>query len=253
MNAASPCPNCGAALTTPYCGQCGQRAIHGRLDLHEVWHDATHALLHADLGVVRLLVGLLRRPGETYRAYFAGARRRFFNPVLFLLLVEGVYIFSAGAVVRRVAAVSGRTPQVLAEAAVLQADKLKVFLGIPVVALVAWGLFRSRFRLAETLVFWCFCLGFITAVDMLGLPLQYAWPGQRETIKVTFGWIAGLLMAWHIFAVFGQRTWRSIVACVVLVLSSQVLLNYAYRVVYRLKGYDVPMGVVPTLRDSFGL
>lgn len=240
-------------MATPYCGACGQKAVHGRLDLHEVLHDATHAFLHADFGLVRLLRGLALHPATTYREYLAGARKKYFNPVLFLLLVEGFYIVAASAVIRRAAGVTGSTPQVAAELAVLQADKLKYLVGIPLVTAIAWLLFRARYHVAEVVVFWCLCFGFITAVDMIGFPLQYLLPAQREAIKYAFGWVAGLLMAWHILAFFGERRLRTIVACVTLTLVAQVAMNYAYRTVYLLKGFDVPMGLVPTLRDSFGL
>jgi len=193
----SPCPNCGANLSGSgrYCSGCGQAAVHGRLDAHAVLHETWHVLTHADIGVVRLIRGLARRPAATYAAYFAGARKRFANPVLFLLLVEGVYVVGVTLLMQQQIEVLGRTPQRMAELVVRQSDKLKYLFGIPLLSAAAWALFRRSFTFAEIVVFWLFCLGFTTLVDMLSFPALFVWPQRSDTIKLTFGWLAGLTMA----------------------------------------------------------
>jgi len=249
----SPCPNCGSDMSGRYCSSCGQAAIHGRLDAHAVLHDAWHAFTHADIGLVRLIRGLATRPAATYAAYFAGARKQFANPVFFLLLVEGLYVVLVTLVMQHQMEVLGRTPQLVAELVVRQADKLKYLFGIPVLSGAAWLLFRRAYTFAEIVVFWLFCLAFVTLVDMMSFPALYLLPANSEAIKLTFGWLAGLTMAWHIITVFGRPgVWRA-VGAVGLTLFTQVALNYAFRIVYRLKGYDVDFGLVSTLRDSFGL
>ncbi|MCU0649100.1 MAG: DUF3667 domain-containing protein [Gemmatimonadaceae bacterium] len=248
------CANCSAPLGTPYCGQCGQHAVHGRLSLHDIAHDAWHAIAHLDSGLVRLVRGLATHPGRVYAEYLAGARKRYFNPVLFLLLVEGAYIALGTVVLKRQLALTGRTGQLVAEAAVLQADKLKVLLGLPLLVLLSWLLARPRYTAAEITVFWLFCLGFVTGIaELVGLPLQWLVPAQRETIKYIFGWVGGLLLAWHVFAFFGAARVGAVLRSVAIVLLSLPVLNYAYRLIYRAYGFDVPLGLVATLRDTFGL
>jgi len=53
--------------------------------------------------------------------------------------------------------------------------------------------------------------------------------------------------------VFGRPGVRRAAAAVSLALFAQVALNYAFRIVYRLRGFDVDFGVLSTLRDAFGL
>jgi hypothetical protein len=247
------CPNCSSALQTPYCGQCGQKATHGRLNLHDIAHDAWHAIAHLDGGFPRLLIGLATRPGRVYAEYLSGARKRYFNPVVFLLMASGAYIVLGTAALKRFVAVSGRTGQTAAETIVLQADKYRYLLGIPLVVLFSWALSRTRYRFAEVAVFWLFCIGFVIACETVGLPLQWLWPAHRDSIKYAFGWVAGLVMLWHVVAFFGARSLGAVVRCILIVCGTLVLLNYATRAMYRLYGFDVPLGIVPTLRDTFGL
>jgi hypothetical protein len=248
----APCPNCSAPCATPYCGACGQKVPHGRLDVHEVAHDAWHAIAHLDAGLPRLIRGLATRPGRVYAEYLAGARKRYFNPVLFLLMASGAYIVLGTAALNRYVSVMGRSNQTVAEAAVLQADKYRYLLAIPFVVLLSWALSRKRYHLAEVSVFWLFCIGFVVLCETVGLPLQWVWPAQRESIKYWFGWLAGLVMLWHVIAFFGARRFEAVVHCVLIVTGTLLTLNYATRAMYRLLGFDVPLGLLPTLRDTFG-
>jgi Protein of unknown function (DUF3667) len=247
------CTNCSAQLDTPWCGQCGQRAAHGRLDLHELAHDAWHAITHLDGGLPRLLRGLATRPARVYAEYLAGARKRYFNPVIFLLMASGAYILLGTAALKRYVAVMGRTNQAAAETVVLQADKYRYLMALPMIIVLSWALSRRRYHLAEVAVFWLFCIGFVIVCETTGLPLQWLWPAHRESIKYVFGWVAGLMMLWHVVAFFGERRPIAIARCVAIVCSALIVLNYATRMMYRINGFDVSLGVVPTLRDTFGL
>jgi uncharacterized membrane protein len=232
---------------------CGQKTPHGRLDVHELAHDAWHAVAHLDGGLPRLIRGLATRPGRVYVEYLAGARKRYFNPVLFLLMASGAYIVLGTAALKRYVSVMGRSSQAVAETMVLQADKYRYLLAIPLVVLLSWALSRKRYHFAEVAVFWLFCIGFVVCCEMLGLPLQWIWPAQRESIKYVFGWVAGLVMLWHVIVFFGARRLDAIVRCVLIVCGTLIVLNYATRLLYRMYGFDVSLALVPTLRDTFGL
>jgi hypothetical protein len=236
-----------------YCSACGQKALHGRLDAHELLHEAWHAFTHADAGLLRLVRDLAVRPRDAYTAYFAGARKRYANPVLFLLLIEGLYIVGVTLVMQHHFTVLGRTPQLEAELLVRQADKLKYLIGLPIITLLTWVLVRPRFTVAEVAVFWLFGCGFATLIELLSFPVLYGMPAQREVIQASFGWAAGLTLAWHVLTVFGRPARRYAIPAVAAVLLSVVALNYSMRVVYLLKRYDVDMSIAAALRDSFGL
>jgi hypothetical protein len=99
-----PCPNCGAALTTPYCGQCGQ-AAHLHRSLHSLGHDILHGVFHFEGKIWRTLPELVLRPGRLTARYLAGERVKFVSPMaLFLFtvfLMFAVFGFTGGALLEQ--------------------------------------------------------------------------------------------------------------------------------------------------------
>ncbi len=83
----SSCANCGAPLSGPFCGQCGQRA-HLHRTIGEVFHEFLHGITHFDGKAWTTLPMLAFRPGKLTRSYIEGQRARYIAPVpLFLLVV----------------------------------------------------------------------------------------------------------------------------------------------------------------------
>jgi hypothetical protein len=81
------CLNCGAALTGPYCSQCGQHA-HVHRTLEAFFHDFAHGVLHFEGKIFRTLPLLVWKPGELTRRYIDGQRASFVSPIaLFLFCV----------------------------------------------------------------------------------------------------------------------------------------------------------------------
>lgn len=89
--AASPgagaCGNCAAALSGPFCSQCGQRA-HVERSLSHAIHELLHGVLHFDGKLWNTLPLLVVRPGKLTRDYVEGKRARYISPIaLFLLTI----------------------------------------------------------------------------------------------------------------------------------------------------------------------
>jgi hypothetical protein len=81
------CLNCGAALTGPYCVQCGQKA-HVHRSLGAFMGDFVAGVLNFEGKFWRTLPMLAWRPGILTRRYIEGQRARFISPVaLFLFSV----------------------------------------------------------------------------------------------------------------------------------------------------------------------
>lgn len=81
------CLNCAAALTGPYCSQCGQSAHAHRTLLHLV-EEVMHGLIHFDTKAWRTLPMLAFRPGTLTRNYIYGKRARYISPLaLFLFTI----------------------------------------------------------------------------------------------------------------------------------------------------------------------
>lgn len=89
------CRNCHQMVTGEFCSHCGQRrsdTLDGR--------QAVRALAGATLDIEgpwrRTLIDLLLRPNILIRDYLAGARKRYVNPVLMLLLlITAFYMLSS--------------------------------------------------------------------------------------------------------------------------------------------------------------
>ena len=89
------CLNCGAALSGPYCAQCGQ-AAHVHRSFAAIGHDMAHGVLHFEGKIWKTLPELALRPGKLTRRYIQGERAKFVSPfALFLFSAFLMYaIFS---------------------------------------------------------------------------------------------------------------------------------------------------------------
>ena len=96
ITASSPeCGNCGAALTGPYCANCGQHAHESARSISALFHDAWHIATHVDSRFWQTLYILLCKPGKLTKEYFAEHRARYLPPVR-VYLVLSVLFFAFG-------------------------------------------------------------------------------------------------------------------------------------------------------------
>jgi RNA polymerase subunit RPABC4/transcription elongation factor Spt4 len=86
------CQNCSTNFDSKFCPNCGQKIVH-RLTLHDVWHDIVHVVIHADKGIFGFAKDMVLRPGLVARDYLSGARKKYFNPLQYLLILTGVMVF----------------------------------------------------------------------------------------------------------------------------------------------------------------
>ncbi|MEM7245781.1 MAG: DUF3667 domain-containing protein [Acidobacteriota bacterium] len=89
------CLNCRAELVGPYCAACGQRHRGERLTARELVQELLETLLSVDSRLWRTLVDLSHRPGLMARHYVWGARRRYLNPMGYLLACVAFYYLLA--------------------------------------------------------------------------------------------------------------------------------------------------------------
>jgi hypothetical protein len=89
------CKNCGTVFTDAFCNHCGQKKHH-RITVGHIWHDALHAITHADKGFFYLLGQLFIRPGIVAREYIVdGKRKKYFNPLTYALILGSIAAFIA--------------------------------------------------------------------------------------------------------------------------------------------------------------
>lgn len=93
---AGACANCAAALTGPYCSQCGQRHEHAIHSLRHFLREGFEDLTHADSRLWRTLGALAWRPGFLTREFLDGRRVRYLPPVRLYLVLSVAFFLIAG-------------------------------------------------------------------------------------------------------------------------------------------------------------
>ncbi len=86
------CLNCGAERLGDYCQGCGQYHLDNRLTLRVVWREFAERFLKLERGLAATVLLALRNPGGLARRYVAGERRRFVNPISFLLIGSAISV-----------------------------------------------------------------------------------------------------------------------------------------------------------------
>ena len=83
------CSHCGAALTGPYCSQCGQK-VRKRLTLNVVaaWIGGAFSL---EKGAIYTTVELIKRSGAVIREYLNGHVQPYSNPVRYYLMMLTIW------------------------------------------------------------------------------------------------------------------------------------------------------------------
>ncbi|MEZ4690294.1 MAG: DUF3667 domain-containing protein [Ignavibacteria bacterium] len=85
------CQNCNAQLSGNFCSNCGQRSDTHKINLHFLWHDIQHGLLHVEKGILFTVKELFTRPGHTIREFLQGKRVNHFKPISLVLVLAGIY------------------------------------------------------------------------------------------------------------------------------------------------------------------
>ena len=85
------CKNCEHLLTGKFCAHCGQAADTHKLNMHFIWHEIQHGLIHVDHGIFYTIKKLLTVPGETINEFIEGKRIRHFKPVTLVVVLATLY------------------------------------------------------------------------------------------------------------------------------------------------------------------
>src|ERR1035437_5782257 len=85
------CQNCNAVLQGNYCSNCGQSSTTHRIDIHFLWHDIQHGMLHFDKGILFTTKELFTRPGSSIREFLEGKRIQHIKPISLVLVLAGIY------------------------------------------------------------------------------------------------------------------------------------------------------------------
>ena len=75
------CLNCGLALESNYCPNCGQHNTSHNHGLGQFLHEFMDEFLHLDSKIIRTLGPLFRKPGFLTQEWTAGKRMRYITPL----------------------------------------------------------------------------------------------------------------------------------------------------------------------------
>jgi hypothetical protein len=89
------CKNCNTEFEGKFCPNCSQKAATKRFTLGHFAYDVFHAVTHTDKGILFLIKELFRRPGHVAEEYNVGQRKKYFNPVTYMLLISALMIYGA--------------------------------------------------------------------------------------------------------------------------------------------------------------
>ena len=85
------CKNCGHNFEGNFCNNCGQSAATHQLNMHFIWHEIQHGLIHVDHGIFYTINQLLTNPGHTIRDFINGKRVRHFKPIALVVVLATIY------------------------------------------------------------------------------------------------------------------------------------------------------------------
>src|SRR6266550_1903352 len=88
------CENCGALLSGPYCGQCGQPAIDYRRSFGHVLVDVLNEFLNWDSKFFATIGLLIAKPWRLTNEFVAGRRVRYVHPLRLYLLASILFFFA---------------------------------------------------------------------------------------------------------------------------------------------------------------
>jgi len=220
------CKNCETPLRPEdkFCSQCGQAAKTKRLKIRQVRKDVLRKFLHADSGILRLTADLALRPGTVAREYFAGKRKKYYDPLKFLTLTVGISVLLTASFDLMTGS-GGHTNPV--SAFVAKHVNIIFFLSVPIAAGFSWLLFRKKgYNYAEHLALHAFLGGFRTVFYLLVFtPLIVLFRDYYSTVLLLYFSMWAAYVAWANAQLMGGPVWLSILKTILIIVLTQVVIS----------------------------
>ncbi|WKN46134.1 DUF3667 domain-containing protein [Tunicatimonas pelagia] len=187
-----------------------------RITLHYLWQEIL-STLSWDKGLFFTCKQLLINPGAAIREYIAGERKRYSNPIRFLVFATALASFVVikldliGRALREDILASGdeRAQQAQQEAIafVYQYYNIIGFLTVPLLALITHAFFRRRgYNYAEHLTLAAFVTAEYTLLYLLATFGLYYYPALFNSM-VQLVWF--VYFTWAIVSFFPEKKWKA--------------------------------------------
>ena len=184
----STCKNCGATLSGNFCANCGQTSEIHRVTFGHFAHEFFHAFTHTDKGILLLMKELITRPGYVAKEYLDGKRKKYFNPLTFLIILSSVFAL-ASHYSGYYEALSFKSPEKMhplhketLELMYASGKVINLFLMPVLISFFSWIFFRKqKNNLAENLVLSSFVMGQIYIIMIvIFIPGHLLFPGTTQ-------------------------------------------------------------------------
>lgn len=208
------CKNCSRNFKGNFCGYCGQKANTQRMDLHFLWHDIQHGILHVDKGFFYTISQLFKRPGHAIREFLEGKRVKHFKPIPLLFILAGVYAllnhyFSVDFVNNL--KISEGSSEIIIKTVesvkewIAQHYGLATILGLPVYSAGTYFAFRKmHYTFIEHIVITAFYESQKLIARIVLFPLIYFYNGS-DGLKFFLMAVNFSLMIWVMFQLFNKE------------------------------------------------
>ncbi len=215
------CKNCDTPLDGNFCTQCGQKADIHRITFKHFLHEFFHAFTHTDKGILLLMKELVARPGYVAREYLDGKRKKYFNPLSFLVIVSSLYAYISiktgyyEALTKLSQPPSGRGGAIYQETMNVMLNNgkfISLFLTPLLISFFSWLFFiRSKNNMTENLVLNSFLLGQIYIVMIVVfIPCYFLFPGIPVAVN---NMVFHLLMLVYMTVAYRQFFRNNIFLC----------------------------------------
>lgn len=85
------CKNCNGIVRKNFCSTCGQNTRVGKINYKSVVKELFQGVFYIKNGFLFTLKELFLRPGYAINAYLDGQRKRYFKPVVYVLILSAFY------------------------------------------------------------------------------------------------------------------------------------------------------------------
>lgn len=227
------CKNCENTFEGNFCPNCSQKADTHRFTVKHFAHEFFHAFTHADKGILFLIKELITRPGQAIREYNEGKRKKYFNPITFLLIASALqfvvvkktemfqhYAASMLSVTeslisnpankeqsdKALKSIKQQTDQSLSTTQ--ENSKVLTLLFIPVLGLFTWLLFKkSGFNYAENLVLNVMISGELSFLFLVFCALPFLILPSFIILWMTLFLLINWIYSFIVYKQFFQQGW----------------------------------------------
>ena len=228
------CLNCGTPLTGRHCTHCGQPAAVARLGRRDLVQPLA-GLLDADRGWLHTAAELSRRPGAMIRAYLAGRRVAYTEPLKYTMIAVALALFALWLAPAPAAPAQAQTEAALQSQAreiIERYGNALLLMTVPFMAGASRLLFRREgLNLTEHIVLNAYVFAQQNLISLPFLTVGAWWPAVHgPTMSLYYGVIIAYY-AWVLRGVVARTWWGAMLGALGITAVAYVLFWVVFTVV----------------------